>query len=58
MKEFVKKMFMPTVDLKCSVSHYVYANKAPLTKSQMCKEIMHAHRHIHVTFEVDKNNTQ
>ena len=26
--------------------------------SQMCKEILHVHRHIHATLEVDKNNIQ
>ena len=41
-------MFMLTADLKCTVSHYVYPNKSPLTMSQMCKEIMR--RHIHAIF--------
>ena len=49
-EEFVKKMFMLTADLKCTVSHYVYTNKAPLTMSQMCKEIMCVRRHIHAIF--------
>ena len=50
MKEFVKKMFILTADLKCTVSHYVYTNKAPLTMSQMCKEIMRVCSHIHAIF--------
>ena len=59
MKEFVKKMFLLTADLKCTVSHYVYTtSKAPLTMSQTCKEIMHAHRHFVPYLEVDKNNIQ
>ena len=49
-EEFVKKMFMLTADLKCTVSHYVYKNKAPLTMSQMRKEIMCVRRHIHAIF--------
>ena len=41
---------MLTADLKCTISLYIYANKAPLTISQMCKEIMRAHHHIHAIF--------
>ena len=41
-------MFVLTADLKCTVSHYVYANKAPLTMSQKC--VKKSRRHIHAIF--------
>ena len=55
--EFVKKMFMLTADLKCTVSHYVYANKATLTMSRVCKEVTHVSSHMPY-LKVDKNNIQ
>ena len=49
--EVVKKMFMLTADLKGTFSHYIYTTKAPLTMSQICKEIMmRVRRHIHAIY--------